>query len=250
MDVNNFYKSVFEDTLGLDVLGLEYTYRDLVELINRNTLYVFSDHIPCYYTTVIEPDDSRYVVGRERSHYGRECYIPDATMKKFNLPILELADVNWADTARSGYYGELVAAYQFSDVQSILMGSEQTYMTTMLDSAIPFKPYYNYRGGDVVYLRNIPQNTPVELVIRTKFPNLVSIPDNYREVFKTLALFDIKIKLWNELKYLEEIVTPAGNLNLKINDWESAERDREAWIREFKAKSAPDRYGATYFTIL
>lgn len=250
MDVNVFYKTVFEDVLGLDVMGLESYYRELVELINRTTLLTFSDHVPCLYTTTIDPNDHRYVVSRERSHYGKEYYLKDATLERFNMPILDIVDCNWADTVRSGYFGEIVAAHQYDDVMSILMGAEQTYMTTLTDSAIPFKPYYDYRGGNIIYFRNIPDNTMVELVIKTKFPNLVSIPDAYMESFKTLAIYDIKIRLWNELKYLEDVVTPAGNMNLKINDWESAKQDREDWLKEFRIKTAPDRYGWMYFTIL
>ena len=43
MDVNNFYKEVFEDTLGLDVLGLESTYQNLVKLVETKTLITFSN---------------------------------------------------------------------------------------------------------------------------------------------------------------------------------------------------------------
>lgn len=250
MDVNVFYKTVFEDTLGLDILGLESRFKELVELINRTTLLTFSDHIPCLYTTTVDPNDRRYVVSRERSHYGKEYYLNDETLERFNMPILDIVDANWADTVRSGYFGEVVAMHQYQDVMDILMGAEQTYQTTLIDTAIPFKPDYDYRGGNIVYFRNIPDNTMVELVIRTKFPNLVSIPDSYIESFKKLAIYDIKIKLWNELKYLEEVVTPAGNLNLKVNDWESAERDREDWLKEFRLKSMPDRLGWMYFTVL
>lgn len=250
MDVNVFYKTLFEDTLGLDVLGLESRFKDLVELVNRTTLLTFSDHIPCLYTTIVDPNDHRYVIGKERSHYGKEYYLNDETLERFNMPILDIVDANWADTVRSGFFGEIVQAHQYYDVMDMMIGAEQTYMTTLADSAIPFKPDYDYRGGNVIYFRNIPDNTLVELVIKTKFPNLVSIPDAYMESFKKLAAFDIKIKLWNELKYIEEVVTPAGNMNLKISNWESAEQDREEWLKDFRVKSAPDRFGWMYFTLL
>ena len=49
MDVNNFYKEVFERTLGLDVLGLENTYQELVRLVESKTLITFSQYIPALY---------------------------------------------------------------------------------------------------------------------------------------------------------------------------------------------------------
>ena len=250
MNINVFYKSLFEDILGLDVMGLESRFQDLVELINRNSLYTFSDCIPCKYTTVINPFDPRFLLRREKSHYGRYCYIKDAVIERFNLPIFDIIDCNYADTARSGYYGEIVGANQINDFESIMIGAEQAYATLMSDSAIPFKPNYQYEGGNIVYLRNVPENTPVELVLRVPYPNIASIPDSYMETFRTLAEFDVKIKLWNELKYLEDIVTPAGNLNLKVSDWENAKQERADWLRQFRIDSGPDRYGEMYYTIL
>ena len=46
MNVNNFFRTLFEDTLGLDVLGLDNRFADFVKLIDRNTLVTFSNLIP------------------------------------------------------------------------------------------------------------------------------------------------------------------------------------------------------------
>lgn len=65
----------------------------------------------------------------------------------------------------------------------------------------------------------------------------------------TLAKYDIKIYLWNQLKYMQDIVTPSGNLNLQISDWEGAEREREDYLKEFRQRAFPDRFVTKYFTI-
>ena len=57
MDVNNFYKEVFEETLGLDVLGLESTYHQLVKLVETKTLVTFSNYIPALYKFRLDISD-------------------------------------------------------------------------------------------------------------------------------------------------------------------------------------------------
>ena len=65
-----------------------------------------------------------------------------------------------------------------------------------------------------------------------------------------LAKLDCKIYLWNQLKYLENIVTPVGNMDLKVSDWENADRERDDYLKELRTKSFPDRVLDKYFRIL
>ena len=66
-----------------------------------------------------------------------------------------------------------------------------------------------------------------------------------------LAIYDVKIKLWNELRYLEDIPLPVGgNLNLRINDWEGAFNERNDFIRDLRSKSLPDRVGTGWFHVV
>ena len=95
-----------------------------------------------------------------------------------------------------------------------------------------------------------PTDGQLDVKFRVQFPNIASIPEDYRETFIQLAIYDIKIKLYNELKYIEDIVTPAGNLNLRVSDWDSAERDRVEFLRELRTKSFPDRLRDDYFVLL
>lgn len=255
MDVSAFYKEVFEYTLGLDVLGLENRFRELVDLINDKTIVTFSNYIPCLYTTTIDLGDKDSYVREEYGRIGREYHVHDATMDKFNLKIMDLLDVEFAsgmslDPENEYYYSSVMVSRQNIDLISMLMGAESTYTRTLIDNAIPYKRYEEYRGNGVVFLQNYPLEGKVELKFRVQYPNIVSIPEGYREVFIQLALYDVKIKLYNELKYIEDVVTPAGNLNLKISDWESAERDRTEYLRELRTKSFPDRLRDDYFILL
>ena len=66
MNVNNFFRTLFEDTLGLDVLGLDNRFADFVKLIDRNTLVTFSNLIPAKYLTYLDLSDPRNIVRKDR----------------------------------------------------------------------------------------------------------------------------------------------------------------------------------------
>lgn len=258
MNVNRFYKELFEETLGLDVLGLESTFTGLVKMIESKTLLTFSNNIPVSYRIYLDLDDHKKLIQKDHYTLGSEYYLSDPILDKFHLPILSIEDINYNnpstfnpyDPQSSTYYNQILTSRNNLSIDDILMGAEYTYNRTMTNFALPYNMYYELRGDHVLYLRNYNYMGPVEIIVRTRYPNLVSIPEEYREIFMKLAKFDVKIKLWNELKYMNDIVTPAGNLNLRIDEWESADRDREDYLRDLAVKTLPDRVGNSFFTVV
>ena len=256
MDICNFYTELFEDTLGLDVLGLENRYKELVDLINRKTLVVFSQLIPCRYYTYVNLDSKNELIHEDINRVGREYYLADPVIDKFHLQINAIEKCNLAsgtqfDPERDNYYSSVITSRQNISLDSILGGAESTYGRNLADFAIPFKKYFEYRGNRVLYLENWPYNGLIECLCQTNWPNIASIPEEHHVNFVQLAIYDVKIKLWNELKYLEDITLPVGgNLNLKINDWEGAQNERNDFIRELKTKSLPDRVGTGWFHVV
>lgn len=257
MDVSLFYRDIFEYTLGLDVLGLEAQYRELVKLVDQKTLLAFSDKVPAYYLTYLDLSDESHIVKKEHHTKGVEYWIDDPVLDKFRLPILGIEDVHYNnvgavdpyDPDSTAYYNSILASRNNITLESVMFGSEYTRSSTTIDSALPYKRYKEFRGGRIMYLENWGYSGGVEIKLKTRWPNIVSIPEEYRETFTTLAKYDIQIKLWNELKYMEDVVTPQGNLQLRV-DWSNAEKDREDFLKELKLKSMPDRIGSSYFYIL
>ena len=257
MNVNRFYQSLFEDTLSLDIYGLEGRYTELVKLIDRRTLPIFSNHIPAFYLTYLDLSDDSHIVKKEHYTKGVEYFIDDPTLTKFQLPILGVESINYCNVGKydpydpnsSLFYASVLASRQNITLESVLMGSEYTYSRTLIDTAIPHKRYKEFRGNRILYLENWGYQGCVEIKLKTTWPNIVSIPEEYQETLLTLAKLDIQVKLWNELKYLEDIPTPNGNLQLRF-DWSGAERERDDFLKELRQKSLPDRTGPVYFHIL
>ena len=258
MDVGRLYKELFEDTLGLDVLGLESQFPELVKLVETKTITTFGQYLPVKYKMYMDLTDEKNIIRKDHQTLGVEYYLSDPVLEKYRLPILDviqidynnLSDVDPYDPESAAYYSSVIASRNNLTLEGVLMGAEYTYNRTLTDFAMPWKRYHELRGSNVLYLRNYTFNGTVEITIKTRFPNIVSIPEEYRNIFIDLAKYDIKIKLWNELKYLESVVTPAGNIDLKINDWESAERDREDYLKELRTRTFPDRVMDHYFRLV
>ncbi len=257
MNINLFYDELFEKKLGLSAIGLESHYRTLVKLIENETLLTLAQYIPCKYLLYLDISDRSNMVAKSHNTIGAEYYLTDPTLERFNLPILGIESIKYNsnsevdpyDPSSTEYYQSVIASRNNLTLESMLMGAEYTYNRTLTDFAYPFKRYHELRGGNILYLKNYTYEGVIEVTIKTRYPNLASIPDEYREVVFNLAKYDCEIYLWSFLKYLRNIVTPAGNADLMV-DWDGAEREREDFLKDLRAKTLPDRVGANYFTII
>ena len=258
MDVNRFYKELFEYRMSLDDMGLEASFREIVKLIESQTIQSFSQLIPAHIKVTMDLRDPKNMVRKEYLTNGTEYQIHSEILEKWNLPILGVNGVEPAnyghvdpyDPDSSAYYSSIIASRNNLTLEGVLMGSEYTYNRTLVDSAVPFRRYKEYRGGGVLYLRNWNLQSAVVIDVSTVWPNVVSIPTEYWEIFMKLAMLDVKVDLWDQLKYFESIVTPVGNLDLKTGSWESASNEREDYLKELRNKSLADRVGPTYFLVL
>lgn len=257
MNTNQFYRELFEQNLGLDSLGLEDRCSELVKIVDSTTLLAFGNLIPIKYLHYLDLTDTSKIVKKEQHTLGVEYYIDDPVLDKFHLPILgiekieynNVGDVDPYDPDSTAYYNSVITSRQNLTLESVLFGNEYSYNRVLTDAAMPFKRYHELRGQRVLYLKNYAIQGTVEVTLKTRWPNVVSIPEEYHEDFLRLATLDCKIKLWNDLAYLAEITTPVGNLNLQIS-WENAENERNDFLRELKTRSFPDRVGPQYFQIL
>lgn len=257
MNVTRFYRELFEYTLTLDVLGLENQFKDLVELVNSKTLLGFSNLIPMQYLHYLDLTDRSLIVKKENHTLGVEYLIKDDVLDRYRLPILDVVKIEYNnvgavdpyDPDSTAYYNSVITSRQNLTLESVFFGAEYTYNRTLTDTAMPFKRYHELRGPRILYLRNYAIQGTVEVVFKTCWPNIVSIPEEYHEILMDLAKYDIQIYLWGQLKYLESITTPAGNIELRVN-WDGAEQERKDFLRELRSKSFPDRVANMYIQLL
>ena len=257
MEISTFYKELFEDVMGLNILGLENRYRELVKLIDTRTILSFSNCVPARYKIYLDLKDGRDMVRKDHRSRDVEYYIKDDMLDKLHLPILGIKHIEPAnigsvdpyDPESSAYYSSLLMTRQNLTLEGVLFGNEYTYNRTLIDSAVPFKRSQELISERVVRLRNWGFYGTVEVELYVPWPYLSAIPSEYKEAFMRLAELDCEARLWHSLKFYEDVVTPTGNLNLRM-DWSNAARDREDYLKELRLKSLPERTLDAYYTIL
>ena len=258
MNVNQFLHELFEYDLGLDAMGLSNQYRELVKLIDTKTLTTWSNYVPARLLTYIDLRSNRNLVRKDFREAAAEYYIEEPLLDQFKLDILGLGrlepvgtgSVDPYDPESSAYYSSIIASRQMMTLEDVLMSSEATRSRSLINTAYPWQMEKELVGPRTVRFKNVTDTTGYTLELFVPWPNVCSIPEEYRESFKTLCKLDIKITLWNSCKYVEQVVTPTGNLDLRISDWESAERDRDEYLRNLKNQSLGDRVGPNFFFIL
>jgi len=258
MDVNQFFRELFEYDLGLDAMGLENQYRELVRMIDTKTLTTWSNYVPARLTTYIDMRSNRNLVRKDFREASAEYYIDEPLLDQFDLQILGLGrlepvgtgSVDPYDPESSAYYSSVIASRQVLTLENVLMSSEATRSRSLINTAYPWQIEKTLVGPRTVRFKNITDTTGYTLELMVPWPNVVSLPTEYKESFKTLCKLDIKTWLWTQLKFVQDVVTPNGNLDLRISDWESAERDRDEYLRNLKNQSLGDRVGSSFFYIL
>ena len=257
MQVSRFYKELFEYNLGFDVIGLESQIPKCVKIVEEKTIQTFSTIIAPSYKIYLDLEDEKNIIRKDWNTLGVEYRLDDPVLQKFKLPIMSVDQIDYNnnggtvdpyDPNSSQYYSSVIASRQNLSIENVLMGAEYTYNRTLTDFSMPWKRYYEYRGNNILYLRNYAFGGRVEITVRTRWPNLQSIPEEFRNDLMQLAKYDVEVNCWTGLRYLESIVTPAGNLDLKF-DWSNAEQEREDYIKELRTRAFPDRINTRYFFI-
>lgn len=246
------YLELFEDEMGLDTMGLSWMYPQLIETIQRRTFPVFSELFPCIYPYVLDPKDTTNRIPDKFSGNSAEFRIEDPVLDDFGLKVLsfrQLYPVYEKSEYEHGYnnaYLAGVGAYNGS-FDDMLIGNIAAETNSMFRGTLGLNPICKLKGPRLLSIKHFTDYAPylVELIIT--YPNVSSMQETFKRYFLNLAKFDVGIYLYAKLKYMQDVVTPAGNVDLKISEWESYPRDKEDYIRELRTLSFPDRVESIYF---
>lgn len=115
---------------------------------------------------------------------------------------------------------------------ALMMTQANANLASVAAPAITFK----FEPPNKMYLYNVATaygEIDVEFGIEHA-ENLSTIPQTAWESFYELALIDVKRFMYNTMKHYSELQTAYGTINLKIDDWASAESDRKEIIERLK----------------
>lgn len=133
-----------------------------------------------------------------------------------------------------GTYGDISPAYGISrSVQGVITSME--YM--MLAGQMRSEPTFEYLGYNKIRLYGFPKTILTFEVACVHEPNGETIEESCRDSFMQLAMLDVQMFLYNNLKYYEELPSAFGNVKLKIEEFQGAGAQRDALL---------DKWGDTY----
>ena len=146
-------------------------------------------------------------------------------------PIKYVSSVSLPYSNNRGTYGDISPAYGINrSVQGVITG--QAYM--MVAGEMRSEPTFEYMGNNKIKLYGYPR-VPVSFRVACEHdPNGESIEDSCYDSFMELAMLDVKQFLYNTLKLYDGIPTAFGNINLKIDDYQSAEADRNTLLEKWR----------------
>ena len=209
----------FKDPKTKKTVPTEQVVQNTIETV---TIPMFSTFVPWRREGMINIKDLIKVEGTQHDYY-----LP----KWLTLtPVRYVIDVHLPFINQRGTYGDIAPAYGINrSVQGV--ATSMAYM--MVASQMRAEPTWDYLGHNKIRLFGWPL-AQVEMVVACNhLANGESIPDGCYESFMSLAELDVKILLYNTLKYYHEIPTAFGNVNLRIEDYQPAIEEKKALLKEW-----------------
>ena len=197
----------------------------IATIIKDITVPDFSVYQPDRFTTRISLNDMEKI---EDTNSYETYLLPDYRTKK----LLYVYNVYYDDSTLSGFghYGGALPFVTSNMMGQVLMSNAATQMYSLMMPKMTFE-YIHPRK-----LRIFNQYSESKLVLDVGFQHdvsLASIPETCRTSFMELALLDVKENLYPIFKNYANLTTAYGTIDLKIDNWESAESERKDLIQRW-----------------
>jgi len=231
----NLSKAVTQLKMQLGLYGLTLPFKDeqtgdpiptenvIREVLVNMTIPIFSQFAP--WIRECECNISKMkLVDEDQAIYLLPHYL---TL----TPVMYVVDVNLPFQNNRGTFGDIAPAYGINrSVQGVL--TSQAYM--MVAGQMRAEPTFEYLGHNKIRLYGWPKTRLHFKVACQHEPNGESIPEGYYDSFMELATLDMKVFLYNNLKLYDGIPTAFGQINLKLDDYQSADADRNTLLDKWR----------------
>lgn len=216
-----------EMNIGIYAIALPFeepTPKIIADVIQTQTLPVFSNYHPYYETITFSLNELKEV---DRGSNWKEYLLPDVF---HNREIMFVRRVEYKDDTVTGlsYYGGFPITGGL--IQQSMIANASARLSAKLIPRITFewKPPRRLRIYNAINSAFI----NVDFAF-AQDKSLQSIENTCYQSFLELATLDTKCFLYNTLKHYPEINSVYGNINLKIEDWQSADSDRKQLLENW-----------------
>lgn len=210
----------FKDETTGHPIPTENVIRDVLTTV---TIPIYSEFSPWIREGTIGLDKLK-VVDKQAGVYMLPAFLTIT-------PVKYVSSVSLPYHNTRGTYGDISPAYGINrSVQGV--ATAQAYM--MVAGQMRSEPTFEYLGENQIRLYGYPR-VPLSFKVACEHdPNGESIPDSCYDSFMELAILDVKQFLYNTLKLYDGIPTAFGNINLKTDDYQGAEAERNSLLDKWR----------------
>jgi hypothetical protein len=216
----------------------EQIYQDIIV---DDTLDTFSSYYPKIYVLPANLNQLRVPNAREST--------TDAVSDIYELPNLSpLTEGNKIHSIAKivpfnamGYESATYAYETIDAFQALGISQGVANLASLIEPPMTFE----YLGGRRFRLRNgtYYRSHVIIYVEMSYHPELYDIPPGYRVAFAGLAELDFRRTMYSNLKYWNELRSAAAEYNLRIDDWQNAEEERNGMLNEWDQNFHLERVG-------
>jgi hypothetical protein len=215
--------------LGLAALDLEDFYPLIEETLKGNTLSTFSQFFPYSYIITKDLSKERCEVWPD---FSRVYYLSDRFLDDNRIDIISVQRVDGA----SSFLDYNAPLQRFNIDEMILEGVASNVRSLMNISTRGFE----FMPPNRIKLIGYSGTEEVKITVKIPYPSFGAVPESLSIVMEKLAILDVKLVLYPELKQYENLDSYDGQIDLKISDWGDAESQRDQLIEDFRNKGFPN----------
>jgi len=233
----NLSKAISALKMSLGLYGIALPFKDE----NNNTIpteKVLSDVI----STVTIPIYSEFVPWiREYDEHKSKLTVVDKKKGIYMIPeFLTMTPIKYVlkvelPTYRVDSYGGIYPSVYGSDRSAQAVINSQAQL--MLHGEMRNEPTFKYLGENKIQLLGYPDSYITFKVGAEHMDSGETIKESCYDSFMELATLDVKMFLYNNLKLYDGMPTAFGQINFKIEEYQSADSDRTSLLNEWR-----DRY--------
>lgn len=228
MDINFFMKKVVTQ-LGFPALSLEKYYPAIKEILINDTLPVFSQFFPYEYVMEKNLTEMRH----EKGDGGSEIYyIRDQFLEDNNLEIISVRDVTG-----TSHFDEWNAPLHSFNVEAMILEGVASGIRSGLNISTKS---FQFLPPNRLKLRGYGGAEKVYITLKIPYPNFGAVPPSVGIELEKLAKLDIKCWLYPELRMYDKLETADGAIDLKIDDWADAQKERDDLLYDWRNKAFPN----------
>lgn len=229
MDINRFMDKCIRH-LGLGAMSLEEYYPKIQEILMTDTLSTFSQFFP--YDNYIIRMNLTEMKSEQALDGGYIYYIQDEFLEREGLDIISVMEVEGAST-----FQDWNAPLQTFNIDALILEAAASNIRSLANiSTKSFK----FMPPNRIKLRGYNGVTDLRIRVKIPYPNFGYVPESYGLNLEQLAKLDIKLLLYPELKHYENLESADGQINLKLDGWENAEKERDDLLYEWRNKAFPN----------